>query len=135
MPEIAAQHAAIGAWLKAGNRIDLFLSLHNTETSEYLEGSPEDGTRALGERFFASLQHHTGFEPSRKFFSSTATTSEGVKGRMNVVQGLWRDFRVPAFLMEQRIARSPKRERLPNIPDRLAFGRQLPLAIAAALDE
>lgn len=134
-PEIAAQHGAVAAWLRAGNRIDLFLSLHNTETAEYLEGPPKDGARVVGERFAAALERHTSFEPSRPFFSSAATTTEGVRGRMTVVQGLWRDFRLPAFLMEQRIAKNPKLGRVPGVPERVAFGRELPLAIAAALGQ
>ncbi|HYO81796.1 MAG TPA: M14-type cytosolic carboxypeptidase, partial [Bryobacteraceae bacterium] len=40
MPEIAAQHAAVAKWIKSGHGIDLFLTLHNTETSEYLQGPP-----------------------------------------------------------------------------------------------
>jgi hypothetical protein len=131
MPEIAAQHAAVAAWLRAGNRIDLFLSLHNTETAEYLQGPPGDGGRDIGPQFFAALQERTTFEPSRPFFGSGATTTEGVKGRMTVVQGLWRDFQIPAFLMEQRIAKSPRTGRLPGIAERVTFGRQLPAAIAA----
>jgi hypothetical protein len=134
-PEIAAEHAAIADWIRAGNRIDLFLSLHNTETSEYLEGAPGDIARTLGERFFTALAQRTSFEPSRPFFTASTTTTEGMKGRMTVVQGLWRDFQTPAFLMEQRIAKSPKRGRFPGIPDRLAFGRELPMAIAAALEQ
>ena len=33
MPEIAAQRKAIADWLEAGRTVDLFLTLHNTETS------------------------------------------------------------------------------------------------------
>src|SRR5262249_20461816 len=33
MPEIAAQRNAITEWLRAGNAVDLFLTLHNTETA------------------------------------------------------------------------------------------------------
>lgn len=137
MPEIAAQHKAIAEWLKAGNRVDLFLSLHNTETSEYLQGPPggekRPEIRRLAERFFQQLVETTSFDPSRPLFYSGATTTEGIKGRMTVVQGLHRDFQVPAFLMEQRIAKGRKSGKLPNIPDRLEFGRQLALAIARTL--
>ena len=44
---------------------------------------------------------------------------------MNVVQGLYRDFKIPAFLMEQRISNNPKLGHLPEIADRTAFGGQL----------
>ncbi len=62
MPEIAAQRKAILDWVDAGRRVDLFLTLHNTETSEYLEGPPDvegvsfaDGAifqTAIREQFF-----------------------------------------------------------------------------------
>ncbi|MBM3793020.1 MAG: hypothetical protein FJW31_02925 [Acidobacteria bacterium] len=51
MPEISAQKRSILAWLDAGRRLDLFLSLHNTETSEYLEAPPA-GHDELGPRVF-----------------------------------------------------------------------------------
>jgi hypothetical protein len=44
---------------------------------------------------------------------------------MTVVQGLWKDFEAPAFLMELRVSRHPKLGRQPGIADRLTFGRQL----------
>ena len=43
MPEITAQRNSVRNWLKAGNRINFYLSLHNTETAEYLEGPPDNG--------------------------------------------------------------------------------------------
>jgi len=52
---------------------------------------------------------------------------------MTVVQGLYRDFKIPAFLMEQRISLNPKLGHLPEIPDRLAFGAQLVVAMAKAV--
>ena len=52
---------------------------------------------------------------------------------MNVVQGLYHDFKIPAFLMEQRISLNPKLGHLPEIPDRMAFGAQLVDAIAKAV--
>jgi hypothetical protein len=56
-----------------------------------------------------------------------------MKGRMTVVQGLWHDFRIPAFLMEQRIAFHKKLGRLPLVEDRVRFGRELVKTIAAVL--
>ena len=138
MPEIAAQYNGISKWLKAGGRIDLFLTLHNTETAEYLEGpqggANEPAMQHISERFFAALQNTT-FDPNRPLHYSAATTTAGMKGRMTANQALKRDFGIPAFLMEQRIARGPKLGRLPVIADRLAFGRELVGAIAAALKE
>jgi hypothetical protein len=53
-----------------------------------------------------------------------------VTGRMTVVQGLYRNFKIPTFLMEQRISLNPKLGHLPEIPDRIAFGAQSMGAIA-----
>ena len=46
-------------------------------------------------------------------------------GRMTVVQGLYRDFKTAAFLMEQRVSYNQKLGHLPEIPDRVAFGAQM----------
>jgi hypothetical protein len=132
MPEIAAQHAAVAKWIKSGHAIDLFLTLHNTETAEYLEGPPS-GAREPGERFFGALKEHTIFDPSRPLFFAPVTTTEGMKGRMTVIQGLSRDFSIPAFLMEQRVAYGEKLGRFPTVDDRLQFGRELVRAISSVL--
>lgn len=137
MPEITAQRKAIADWIASGRKIDLFLSLHNTETSEYLEGPPggdkNPAVKALAERFFATLTSGTSFDPSRPLFYAASTTTEGMKGRMTVIQGLYRDFQIPGFLMEQRIAYHRKLSGFPEIPDRLEFGRGLARAIGEAL--
>ena len=132
MPEIAAQHAAVGKWLKSGRTIDLYFTQHNTETAEYLQGPPGP-VLPVGQKLFDILVRDTTFHPSRPLFSGETTTTEGMKGRMTVVQGLWHDFKIPAFLMEQRIAYNEKLKRLPTVEDRLKFGPQLVDAIAAAL--
>ena len=41
MPEIAAERRAILDWVDAGKRVDFFLTVHNTETNEYLNGPPD----------------------------------------------------------------------------------------------
>lgn len=132
MPEIAAQHSAVARWVKQGRTVDLFLSLHNTETSEYLQGPPGPPP-PVAHKLFEILVRDTTFAPSRPLFSAETTTTEGMKGRMTVVQGLWHDFRIPAFLMEQRIAFNKKLGRLPLVEDRIRFGQQLVNAIAATL--
>ncbi len=134
MPEIAVQRHAIAQWLAAGHRIDFFLTLHNTETSEYLSGPPPhpdgDGYAALGERVFTALRQKTTFNPSRPFFREAETTTAGKPGRMTVVQGLSRDFHLPAFLMEQRISHNTRFGCRPAIQDRLQFGEQLVRVLA-----
>lgn len=136
MPEIAAQHAAIAKWLKQGNPIHLFLTLHNTETAEYLDGPPAPASspiRALGDKLFRLLEQQHGFAPSRPLAWAEPTTTAGKPGRMTVVQGLYRDFTLPAFLMELRVSRHPELNRQPNIDDRLAFGRRLAESLWLAL--
>jgi len=125
MPEITAQRNAIAAWLKSGRKIDLFFSLHNTETAEYLDGSPGPEFKALGERFFKLLTETTTFHPSRPFTVAERTTTQGMRGRMTVTQGLYRDFKLPGFLMEQRISYNEKLKKLPLPEDRLKFGVEL----------
>jgi hypothetical protein len=129
MPEITAQRKAIKAWLDSGHHIDFLLSLHNTETGEYLEGPPDDGGhgkfKPLAERVFKALSDRTTFAPTRPLFYAEPTTTPGKPGRMNVSQGLYRDFQIPGFIMEQRISMNPKLGHLPEIEDRLHFGEQL----------
>jgi hypothetical protein len=128
MPEIAAQRNAVRKWIRAGHSVDLFFSLHNTETGEYLEGPVK--FQPLAERFFRTLSEETTFAPTRPLQYSDATTTPGMVGRMTVVQGLYRDFQIPAFLMEQRVSYNEKLGHLPEIPDRIAFGDQLVRAVA-----
>ena len=129
MPEIAAQRDAVREWIQGGHTILLFLSLHNTETGEYLEGPPQGGDggrfRPLAERFFQILSKETTFAPTTPLRYADVTTTAGMAGRMTVVQGLYHDLKIPAFLMEQRISVNPKMGHLPEIPDRVAFGAQL----------
>ena len=132
MPEIAAQRNAVKEWVRGGHSLDLFFSLHNTETGEYLEGPPE-GFRPLAERLFRTLSEDTSFAPTTPLRFAGVTTTAGLVGRMTVVQGLYRDFKIPAFLMEQRISYNKKLGHLPEVLDRLAFGAQLVRAMAKAV--
>ena len=135
MPEIAAQRRAIVNWVDSGHRLDLFLSVHNTETGEYLEAPPGDNAAhwSLAERFFAALEEHSTFAPTRKLFRAEATTTAGKAGRMTVSQGLYDRRRMPAFIMEQMIAKNPRLGRLPTVEDRMKFGEGLVRAAATAI--
>lgn len=128
MPEITAQRNAIMRWLDSGKPVDLFLSLHNTETGEYIDGS--QSAKDLVERVYRILIGKSTFSPSRPPQIEAATADTG---RMNVVQGLERDRKVPAMLMEQRITFNPKLNRIPTIEDRKKFGAQLAEALVDAL--
>ena len=87
----------------------------------------------LAERFFRTLSDETTFAPTRPLQYSDTTTTAGMAGRMTVVQGLYRDFKIAAFLMEQRVSYNKKLGHLPEIPDRMAFGGQLVRAIARTI--
>ena len=128
MPEIATQKRAVLKWVESGNPVDLFLTVHNTETGEYLEGPPA-GSDELGPRLFTALVKNSTFAPTRAYSRAATTTTEGKPGRMNVAQGLYHLARLPAFTMEQMIANNPKLGRFPTIDDRLAFGAQLVRAV------
>jgi len=128
MPEITAERGAVKRWLDQGGRVDLFLSLHNTETVEYLEGPPA-GHRELARRFYELLVERTTFFPSRELSFASETTTAGMKGRMTVIQGLYKDWKLPGFLMEQRISYNGKLKRLPLPEDRMRFGAELARAV------
>lgn len=125
-PEILAQKKAMEAWLEQGNKIDFFLTIHNTETSEYLEGPPE----GPGKDLWKALKENSSFDPSREYFTRMDVTGPS---RANVIQWLWNDKKVPAHLMELRIARSPKLEARPTAQSWQQFGQQLAKEIAAVL--
>ena len=127
MPEIAAQRKAILDWVDAGRRVDLFLTLHNTETSEYLDGPPggDDPHRSLMWRFFKLLSESSDFAPTRPPRSAESSTAEAKPGRMMVIQGLYKDRQLPAFLIEQMITKHPKLGRQPTPEDRKRFGSDL----------
>ncbi len=136
MPEINAQRKSILDWVDSGKRLDLFLSVHNTETAEYLDGPPgsEPAITELGERFFRLLKQHSTFAPTRPFTRTEPTTTAGKAGRMNVSQGLYHYRKLPAFLMEQMISNNPRLGRLPTIEDRKKFGEGLARAAFLAVE-
>ena len=135
MPEIAAQRKAILNWVDSGQRVDMFLSLHNTETSEYLEGPPDTDGRhhRLLERLFKFLSATPTFAPTRPAQAAEATTTTGKPGRMTVVQGLFHDRQLPAFLIELMITRHPKLGHPPTPVDRQKFGADLVQAMWQAI--
>ena len=133
MPEIAAQHKAILDWLDAGHHIDLFLSLHNTETGEYLEAPAE--YQALGGRVFQLLKESTSCNPTAPLRQAAETTTPGKPGRMQVSQGLFHDRKLPAMVMEQMVDFNSRLGHYPQIADRQRFGEGLVQALAAALLE
>src|SRR5262249_16017130 len=88
--------------------IDLLVTIHNTETSEYLEGPPGEEYMALLKRFEAALSRSAVFQQSRPASLATRSTEPGAPGRMSVHQGLDNDRKIPAFLIAQRISKAPE---------------------------
>ena len=133
MPEIAAQHGAIERWVERGGHIDFFLTLHNTETGEYIEGPAEH--RDLVSLFRRNLTAVSSFEETREEpQDARASSTPGMKGRMTVNQGLYADFKIPAMLMETRVSKHPKLGGRPRtIEDWRAFGAGVIRAAAAAV--
>jgi zinc carboxypeptidase/carboxypeptidase M14-like protein len=130
MPEITAQRKAIFAWLDQGHPIDLFFTMHNTESGEYLEAVDD---RPLFQRIFQLLKDTTSFNPTSPLRVTTQTTTPGKAGRMMVIQGLWKDRKVPGILMEQMIEHNSKLGHLPAIEDRQRFGVELIQAFSKAV--
>ncbi|MBA3440010.1 MAG: hypothetical protein H0T92_09105 [Pyrinomonadaceae bacterium] len=135
MPEIAAQRKAVLEWVDAGNHVDIFLSLHNTETSEYVEGPPDAGERyrSLMTRFSQLLSDSKRFAPTKSAQFTAVSTTVDKPGRMNVYQGLYRDRKLPAFLIEQMIVKHPELGRQPTTEDRRQFGVDLVRAMWRAV--
>ena len=135
MPENYAQHQAVKLWLASGKPINIFLTVHNTESSEYLEGPAEH--RALVNRFRDNLTRLSSFDETRaEPQDARPSTTPGMKGRMSVNQGLHADFRIPSMLMETRVQAHPGLGgRSRNIPDWLTYGEGLVRAAAATVLE
>ncbi len=131
MPEIWSQRKAILDWVDSGQRLDLFLSLHNDETNEYLEAPAR--YRALAERIFNTLVRQSSFSPSSPVRNLAVTTTPGKPGRMQVDQGLYHDRGLPSMLMEQRIEYDSKLGRVPTADDRIQFGAELVQCLAEAV--
>lgn len=129
MPEITTERKAIVDWVKAGKQIDFFLTLHNDEYNEYVNGPPDEKWSALLKKVCEIWSSGKTFAPTQPPSLDAATTTQGKPGRMNVVQGLSHDLGLPAFEVEMRIEKHPKLGRRPNVQDRLAAGRELIQAI------
>jgi hypothetical protein len=129
MPEIAVQRKAIVDWVDGGHRLDLLLSLHNTETGEYLQSPP--AFRDLGQRTLQLLDERTTFHPTTTLRD---TGSDVARGRMTVAEGLFHERRLPAMLMEQMIEYNSKLRRCPTAADRREFGAALVRALLDAVD-
>jgi hypothetical protein len=134
MPEIFAVKSAILGWLDAGHRIDIFLALHNDESTDYIEGPVATGgpaVKALADDVVRRLRETTNFYDPR---SPRDSMGRGTidKGRMTVDQNLFAERKVPAFLMELMVERHPKLGRLRTAQDYSDFGAALVKCLALA---
>jgi hypothetical protein len=128
MPEITAQRKAVLDWVDAGRRVDFFLSLHNTESGEYLQAPI--AFRDLGARALKLLTEQTTFNPTVPLRESAG---EAAPGRKTVSQGLFADRKIPSMLMEQMVERNSKLGRCPTVKDRMEFGPMLVKALFEAV--
>ena len=125
MPEIWAQRKAVLGWVDSGKHADLFLTLHNTETQDYIDAPAAPEMKELGQRFWRLLDERTKFYSPGGPHIAAASTTPGMKGRMGVNQGLFHERKIPAFLMELMVDNSKKLGRCPTVADRLEFGAAL----------
>ena len=125
MPEIWYVKKAILGLGNAGRSIDLFLNLHNTEMTEYLETQARDPvSRKRISRLSDLLVTRTSFDPAGPLrFTDRPDHS---------ANALYHHGRVPVVLMEQRIGTSKKLGRRLTVADRLEFGKELITAMARA---
>ncbi len=130
MPEIAAQKKAITTWLSDGHPIDLFLTLHNTESADYLQG-PD---KPVGQRLWQGMVETSSFESDEGLREMLTSTTPGKPGRMTVNQALWAEEQVPAYLMELKVERVGKLNGRRSVQDWRALGPNLMQSIAAALE-
>jgi hypothetical protein len=135
MPEVFYERKAIHDWVDGGRRIDLFLTMHNTEAADFVQGAAE--LQPLAMKLWKLLMDgSTFYQPNAPRPKPAATGGAGVaKGRMDTPSALFRDREIPAFLMEQMVDTSPRLSRPPTVEDRLEFGPALVKAMCGAVEE
>ena len=131
MPEITAIRKALLAWIDSGHRIDLFLAMHNTESSDYVEGPTADPkVRPVAQDLVDRLRATTNFFGPASPRNSMAAPID--KGRYTVNQYLYSERKLPAFLMEMMVERHPDLKHPRTTGDYLEFGAGLAKSLAAA---
>jgi hypothetical protein len=128
MPEIFSQKSAFAQWLSKGNPIDFFLTLHNTESADYLQG-PD---LPVGEKVWENMTRISSFEAPEGL---RPMPEIGDPGRMTVNQNLATEFRIPAYLMELKVENVTKINRRRLVADWIDLGPHLIRSITKALQE
>ncbi|MCC7342573.1 MAG: hypothetical protein IT170_15935 [Bryobacterales bacterium] len=134
MPEIAATRKAVESWIAEGHSIDFFLTIHNTESADFLSGpvgAHGSHAKEIGERLNALLKSATHFSPTGGVRDSAA--GEKAPGRLTVDRWVFEKTGAPSFLMELMTNPSPAFGRPALTSDRLNFGGALVRLIDEAL--
>ncbi len=125
MPEIASQKKAFSEWVATNKRVDFFLTIHNTESSDYLQG-PD---LRIGKLVWENLVASTSFD-SQEGLRKIRGQSD--PGRMTINENLWSEFQTPAYLMELKVEHVDKIHRRRLIPEWLELGKAITKAITVA---
>ncbi len=125
MPEIASQKKAFSEWVATNKRADFFLTIHNTESSDYLQG-PD---LRIGNLVWENLVASTSFD-SQEGLRKIRGQSD--PGRMTINENLWSEFQTPAYLMELKVEYVEKAHRRRLIPEWLELGKGIIKAMTVA---
>ena len=129
MPEIDSVRRTILA-----APLDVFLAMHNTESSDYVEGATADpAVQPVAARLVAGLRRLTSFHDPASPRNSMAAPID--RGRYTVNQYLYMQRKVPAFLMEMMVERHPDLKRPRTEQDFRDFGAGVAKSLAACVTE
>lgn len=130
MPEIQAQKSAISNWLAAGNKVDFFLTIHNTERADYLQG-PD---LPIGQKCWFYLGEYTTFRAPEGLRKIPEVPSTDQAGRMTVNEALWREMKVPAYLLELKVEELGLGEGRRSVPEWLELGAGIVRALSVSVE-
>lgn len=128
MPEIFTVRG-----LLMGSRMDVFLALHDTESTDYVEGPVSDERfRPAAEALVKGLRERTSFVDERSPRNSLEKPAD--RGRFTVNQYLYAEKKAAAFLMEMMVERNPRLGRPRTARDFVALGEGLARSLAEAAE-
>lgn len=127
MPEILAQKTAI---TERASEIDLFVTLHNTERADYIQGP----NLKVGKYLYQAMNEHTSFESDEGIRNMPETSTAGKAGRMTVNQALWTEYQIPAYLMELKVENVTKLNGRRLKSDWLELGEGLIKSVSEAVE-
>jgi hypothetical protein len=131
MPEISSVRKTMLDWLDAGRPIHIFLAMHNTESTDYVDGPAVDPRiKPIAGDLVSRLRESTSFYDPRSPRDSMSAPID--KGRYTVNQYLYKERKLPAFLMEMMVDRHPHLGRPRTAQDFVDFGTGLVKSLAGA---